>query len=436
MNDAKLARHIIGELPSLVEKDVIDAGSAEALRRHYEGRIKPARSLAIALIISALLGGLLVGSGIILLLAHNWDDLSRPTRAFLAVLPLLISILLSGYAILRRMDSTAWREGCGVFYFLSIGASIALVSQTYHLYNDVVGFLFYWTMLALPVIYLLNSGAAFAGCLACLAAYSFAANVNCWLMPFSLKPFAMLALALPYYIWQVWKRHQSLTAMWISWALAMALPFMLLPFFIFGPNNNAYVLAVYGLLAVVYYLAGRRWFSRYPGFRNPFYDLGALGIVMVAILCTYKLVYAHNLWRNPPPLMATDWFAGIIVCAWLVLVIDSLRRKAEFNVIAAFFPVLIALVIFLRGNDTVLLLMNVYTLALGVFMLLKGVRRDNLLSMNQGMMIIAALILCRFFDSHYGSVARGLAFILAGCGFLAGNLLAINRRRKEGGSAP
>jgi uncharacterized membrane protein len=108
-----MARQIVAELPSLVAQNIIDGDAAAALRLHYERQIKPSRSISIGLAISAILGGLLVGTGIILLLAHNWDALSRPARAVVAMLPLLASIALSCRAILRHMDSAAWREGCG-----------------------------------------------------------------------------------------------------------------------------------------------------------------------------------------------------------------------------------------------------------------------------------------------------------------------------------
>ncbi|MDR0477279.1 MAG: DUF2157 domain-containing protein [Desulfobulbaceae bacterium] len=434
MNDSKLAGQIIAELPSLVAKSIIDASAAAALRRHYEGQIKPARSLAIGLVITAILGGLLVGAGIILLLAHNWDDLSKPVRAFLSVLPLLISIALSGYTILRRMDSTAWREGCGVFYFLSIGASIALVSQTYHLYNDMAGFLFYWIVLTLPVIYLLNSGTAFAGCLACLVAYSFVLSGYWWRsgFPFSPKPFALLALALPYYGWHVWRHREALSVIWTSWALAVALPLIMLK--MVERTNAASVWAVYGLLAVVYYLAGCRWFSERSGFKNPFRALGSLAIVVVAIAFTYKGIYVYKSWHVDLSL-AAECFGIVATLAWLALAGDLLRRKVEFNIVAVLLPVSMAFAIALEGDGAALFLANIYMLALGIFTLLKGVRRDRLLLMNEGLIVITALIVSRFFDNDYSFVVRGVAFILLGCGFLAVNLSVMNKRRQQQGGA-
>ncbi len=431
MNNPKLARQIVAELPKLVSGNVIDDTAAAALRRHYEVQIKPGRSFATGLVITAILGGLLVGSGIILLLAHNWDELSRPARAIFAVLPLLASIALSGRTILRGMDSTAWREGCGVFWFLSIGASIALVSQTYHLYNDMAGFLFYWIVLALPVIYLLSSSAAFAGCMACLAAYALVLDNQ----PFSPKPLMLLALALPYYAWHVWKRRDALSVIWMSWALAVALPLMMTMIARKADAESNGV--VYGLLSVVYYLAGCRWFGESRLFKNPFRTLGSLGIAIVAVSLTFihKGAHAHASWLNVPPPAAIGWFAIIGALAWVTLGSDLLRHKTRFNIVASLLPLLLAFGVVFTEDGVLPLLASGYVLALGVFTLVKGIRRDSLFLMNEGMILITVLIVCRFFDSHYGFVARGVAFILVGCGFLAVNLLAIKRGQKQKGGA-
>src|SRR5205807_1373248 len=86
-----------------------------------------------ALVSFAVLGGILIGSGIILVLAHNWEDLTRPMRTVIAMLPMVVAQGLAAWVILRRTESKAWREGVGAYWSASIGASIALVAQTYNL---------------------------------------------------------------------------------------------------------------------------------------------------------------------------------------------------------------------------------------------------------------------------------------------------------------
>jgi uncharacterized membrane protein len=434
MSDSKFAKQLIGELPSLVDGKIIDANSAESLRRHYQPQVRQSRSLSIGLTISAVLGGLLIGAGIILLLAHNWDELTRPMRAVLSMLPLVISVLLAGFTILRRPDSTAWREGSGIFYFLSIGASIALVSQTYHLYNDLQGFLLVWMLLALPLVYLLGAGTAFIGFLACLVWYNFSLNqMFSWRgyqVPLNPQPLFLLLAVLPFFAWQVWKRRESLMTIWLSAALSIALPLLLTAFL--DKRDFSYWQLSFGGLFTLMYLVSCHWFGGLRGWRNPFRAVGCLGIAVIAIILTFREPY-----RDPVEVWQLGTQALVIwllaAAVWVGLVGDLFRRKLSFNWLAVLFPGVIALgVLGLGRENQAPLLMNFYVFALGVFTLVRGVKRDSLLSMNEGLLLLTALIISRFFDGDYGFVARGVAFIVVGFGFLGMNLwVLINRKNKK-----
>jgi uncharacterized membrane protein len=434
MSDSKFAKQLLGKLPSLVDGKIIDANSAESLRRHYAPPIKQSRSLSIGLTISAVLGGLLIGAGIILLLAHNWDDLTRPTRAVLSILPLMIGVLLAGYAILRRSDSAAWREGSGVFYFLSIGASIALVSQTYHLYNDLSGFLFAWLLLTLPLIYLLRSGTVFIGYLACLVAYNFTVNKvllfgSYYQIPIDPQPLVLLLAALPFFAWQVWRRRETLMVTWLGTALTIALPLMMMAYL--DKRDFSYWQLSFGGLFTLFYLVACRWFSELRGWRNPFRNVGCLGIAVIAVILTFKEPYLDVLKMRP----FSHWALALWLLAgllWVITVGDLCRRKLSFNWVVVLFPGVIAIGVFLLAVTRASLLMNVYVFALGVFTLVRGVKRDSLLSMNEGMLLLTALIVSRFFDSDYGFVARDVAFIVIGLGFLGMNLwVLVNRKNNK-----
>jgi hypothetical protein len=129
-----------------------------------------------------------------------------------------------------------------------------------------------------------------------------------------------------------------------------------------------------------------------------------------------------------------------LICAILVALPLGgfmLWRKISFNWGAAWFPLFVLLALapgVAEGSNWMPLVMNVYVLALGVFTLVRGVRGDSLFSMNEGMLLVSALVVCRFFDSDYGFIARGVAFILIGCGFLAANVLVLAKRRRRKGA--
>ena len=151
-------RWLLRELPKLEAEGVIDGPAAESLRAHYAEQASGlGRRLVVA--IFAVFGALLIGGGIILLLAHNWEAFGRGTRAFISLAPLVTAQLLVGWIVLERFRSTAWREGSATLLALTMAAAIALVDQTYHTGGDLESFLWRWSLLLAPLPWLLNSTA-------------------------------------------------------------------------------------------------------------------------------------------------------------------------------------------------------------------------------------------------------------------------------------
>src|SRR3977135_1397624 len=154
--DRSGTRWLLAELPELVASGVLSAEAAEALRQHYAATDsgEPRR---IGFVLSAIVGSLLIGAGIILLVAHNWDFLSRPVRCAIAFTPLVLSPALAIFVLLRRNESAPWREASAILNVAAIGTAIALVSQTYQIQGDFARFILVWILLALPIVYLFKT---------------------------------------------------------------------------------------------------------------------------------------------------------------------------------------------------------------------------------------------------------------------------------------
>ena len=146
---------ILKDLEDLVENQVVSKEVADNIQAYYQGKkTLPQKRLFI---VFGILGAILVGLGINLIIAHNWDNFSRPVKSFFAFLPLIIGQLACVYTILKNYDSTAWREGSAAFLFFAVGASISLVSQIYNIPGDLSDFLFIWMLLVLPLVYVMKS---------------------------------------------------------------------------------------------------------------------------------------------------------------------------------------------------------------------------------------------------------------------------------------
>src|SRR6188768_1764553 len=150
-----MSRALLKALPQLVQEGLITAEQGERIRARYAA--DPEQSSGRMLLVFAILGSLLVGLGIILIIAHNWDDLPRIARTVLAFIPVLIGQGLVWYTLQRKPDVASWREGSALLLACGLCACVALLSQIYHVSGDLEGYLLTCSLLILPLLYLPGS---------------------------------------------------------------------------------------------------------------------------------------------------------------------------------------------------------------------------------------------------------------------------------------
>jgi hypothetical protein len=251
--------------------------------------------------------------------------------------------------------------------------------------------------------------------------------------------FPLLAALLPF-IWlasQPERYHPR--ALLLTWFLVVTATFGVV-----NALHPAYGLleiwpVLFGSLFALLYLVGARWWSdASSAWHRPLQTVGALGIVGLCLVLSF-----HDVW------IAQDWSPRLEeVSALHILVIALIPIAAVLFWIAAWrhkdwSDIMLGAVtpLVLAGwlaalNGSLLfstILFNLYLFVLGVGMLVAGLRNHGLASVNAGMAVLSAVILCRFFDSEISFIVRGLAFIAIGIGFLVVNLLMI-RRKTEGQS--
>ena len=426
---------LLRELPKLEAEGVIDDAVSHRLRAHYA---KQASGLGGRLVVAifAVFGALLIGGGVILLLAHNWDAFGRGTRAAIALMPLLASQVLAGWTLLKRSESTAWREGSATLLALTVAAAVALVDQTYHTGGDLESFLWRWSLLLAPLPWLLNSTSVAMLFLAALTWWAGAARVEGSQI---LVMWPLAAAVVPHLVQVMRADNRGLRAANLQWAVALFLCVAVG----LGLDNR-----VPGLWIVIYV------------------GLFALMIAVGAVVRRDEL----RLWRRPLEIVG---FAGSIVL-WLGLSFDEpwkrigwkhIRTTEEFHQAASWLDVLLAIGLPLaaivamvsvldRSRHRLQLLwglavplvavvwsltaatdsewigvaaFNSLMFAVGIATIVFGVQRQHLGVVNLGMLVVALLVLVRFFDSGFGFILKGLAFIVVGVGFLVANVVISQR---------
>jgi uncharacterized membrane protein len=90
MRNQKAIKWLYQQLPLLIENEIIPSETAEKIK-HYFGEVEEKPDFNIAFLLAGILGAVLIGGGIILIFAYNWENLSKTWRTILSFLPLIFA---------------------------------------------------------------------------------------------------------------------------------------------------------------------------------------------------------------------------------------------------------------------------------------------------------------------------------------------------------
>ncbi|MEP2935875.1 MAG: DUF2157 domain-containing protein [Gilvibacter sp.] len=418
-----MSSKIQNELRELVQAQVISPEVSLNISNYYEKKSSSSPNRLFA--IFGVLGSLLVGLGIILILAHNWDNFSKLTKTVWAFVPLIIGQIAVGYSLFKK-KSTAWKEASATFLFFAIGSSIALVSQIYNIPGSMASYLLSWIILAAPLLYLLKSHATaillliFSTAYACTVGYANAGEPWWYL--------AMLGYIAPFYYEQIksYPNH-NMTALY-HWLIPLSVVISL-GAFIQSSDNFGFVMYVclFGLL----YNIGRLPFFKDRRLRtNGYLLMGSLGTIVTLIFVSFKWIWQEFAFGNVawPDIV----FASVLALAAAALFSYGYKKTKEydFSLFQVAF-VVFAIVYFIGYADmnVAWILTNLLVFSLGLFAVRIGARKNRFSILNYGLLIITVLIACRFFDTNITFVLRGIIFLCIGAGFFAANYLMYRKQQ-------
>ncbi len=429
----KMVQWLYQQLPELVSKGVLSQASADGLRAHY-GDAKGMDKKWLVIMLCSVMGALLIGLGVILLFAHNWEDLSRPVRAVFSLLPLMVGQALAMWVILKKPSSQAFKESSAIFLSLMVGSSMALIGQTYNIPGDTPAFLLTWMLLIVPLVYFLE---------ATIPAVIYVVGISAWAGHFWDDPlqavlfWPLLGVVVPYFIWSLRQEKYTLRAAVL--ALAMGVGVLVGAGFTLGRTLPGSWIFVYSSLITIFYLLGVWEFQGVStNWQRPFRVLGGIGVFIMMFTLTQRDAWEsmakrysfapHDMlsWASVPDHVLTF----MLVSGALLLFIEYVKRQDWMRASFGALPLCALIGYAMAGTSTVwpMLMFNVYVFFVSVFRLMAGMRTNNLGVINTGMFMLAALVLARFFDSDINFVIKGLVFIFIGIGFLVTNVVILRRK--------
>lgn len=417
------------ELEELQAKGIITADIAQRIREYYD---KPGSGTSKMLIAFGVIGSLLVGMGAVLIIAHNWDDFNNAVKLTFGLAPLLVAQAICVYLLVKKIESQAWRESASVVLVFAVAASMSIVGQVYNMSGAIDRFIMAWTLLTLPLCYIMRSNVAsllyWIGITWYVLDVTFdhsgkLENYYYWLLA---------AGAMPWYILQLRRAPTSNGVAWHNWLIAMSLLIAIgttglepddlwIPVSITGSS----VLMLVGQLAP--FQAGRT-------ISNSWLFIGSGGTIWLLLFMTFEwpdnidLTVSDSPWWYSTGLIM--WMALFALATFLLVIVGN--RIGFKNVMAKSYTFIAFLALFGLGIDSpdlARLLTNVVLLALGAYTIREGAKADKLWQMNYGLLILTALIGCRFFDTDMSFVVRGVLFMAIGLGFFGMNYYVVRKRK-------
>ncbi len=427
---------LLKELPQMTNAGLIDKEHSDTIRLYYQKKIEAKTPLAILLL--AILGALLLGGGVILIFAHNWEDFSRPLRAFLSFLPLLIAHSL-GAVYFWKNRQEAWAESVALFTSLAVAAALGLVSQTYHIEGSLSGFILTWMILSLPLIYLFRSISVtllyFTGITTLLYI-----DISWWSSSATLyyTYWPLLLGIIPFWIMKYRSEKGSASFTLINWFLGISLicaSFMALPQLLY--DFRAIIIVT--ICASLLLFENLFFTAEVSSWHSPFRVLGKLGLLLFYIIFSYFDVWKSITFRftfSPDKIPTLSDLPNFLTLFWLVvslfLLIQVWRKKdSEIIILSAGFPLILTSYFFSYFPLMVLIntaLANIYLLLLGVYYLHSGLKTVRARTTNLGVFLIAAVIILRFFDVDLSFLIRGIIFMILGAAFLYTNHFIIKKK--------
>jgi uncharacterized membrane protein len=428
-----MSKQILKELSELTQAQVITEETAQKITAYYNNQ--PNNSSNRLFIVFGILGALLVGMGVVLIIAHNWDILPKNIKLLIGLLPMILGQIVSGYLIVKRSERKAWREGTATFLVFAVAISISIVSQVYNIEGNFGRFLLVWMSLSLPIVYVLRSSMASLLFISGITWYACEVGYFNYPHDHAFMYWVLLALILPFYYFEFFRSDQKNNFFYFhSWLLALSVTICLGVFI--DDGGESMMIAYMSLFSAFVIMSELKAFDTHRVISNAYLVIGSLGVIMLLLALSFDWYWDELADTSIVGITsgAEFYVAIIITAAASILLFLLLRNKPFQNINSKSFAFILFIILFFIGLNSPMvsqLLINLLILMLAVHTIRDGAQRNHLGILNYGLLIITALILCRFFDTDFSFVVRGLLFIAVGVGFFATNYYMIQKRKKQ-----
>jgi uncharacterized membrane protein len=322
------------------------------------------------------------------------------------------------------------------FLFFAVGSSISLVSQIYNIPGELDSFLLLWMLLCLPLIYVMRS--SIASLLYLIGITTYACEVSYWAHASqeSYLYWLLLLAALPHYYLLYRNKPKSNFMFFHNWFVPLSLIITLGT--VADAKDELMFVAYFSLFGLFTLVGDTSIFAGQKLMRNGYSILGSLGTVFMLLMLSFSWFWDEIRGESYPfsEMIASAEFLTTLVVSLLAgtLLYGQYRKGGLNDIKPTSIVFLIFILTFIIGffSMVAVVLINLMVFTMGIIIIRDGARQNHLGVLNYGLLIITALVICRFFDTDISFVVRGIMFVAVGAGFFGSNYWMLKKRKMNG----
>jgi uncharacterized membrane protein len=374
------------ELKSWTHKKIISEEQSEKILALYDGKAadyeKVDRSSKMITVFS-ILGSILLGVGVILFMASNWEGMSKLMK-ILVLFAGTFGTFYAGY-YLRYQKANFPKTGTALLLLSGIlfGASLFLIAQIYHVKGNASWLILIWALGVLPLAYAFLS------------------------VPVMALGVLVLTLWFGFFLGDTIHLEEEMINM----------------YFVFG-----LLLYVIGLI--------HESFKKVKSLSEPMKLLGVMAVSVTTYIFTFEFFH-EDVYRyfsktpNNTPFVVMAFLTLIsILIAFVFVENKSKTYKQELFALMGL-AILAALFQFYPSGTTIyMLVFNLLLLGIIVGLIYLGFLHKKTYLVNLALLLFVVDVITRYFDFFYELMSRSLFFIIGGLVLLFGGI-AMEKERKK-----
>lgn len=426
----KYDKWLAQEMETWEKAGLADSHTIEKITSYYAAKEENEPNKLGAIL--GILGTILIGLGIILILAKNWDYFPRGAKVVISLVPFLIGSF-TGVFVIKKGLSGWVKEAAAIFTTIGIVTAVVMSGQIYHVMLDEWVLLFIITLLSLPLIYLYDSTLTLAAYLALGSICMFTTDLADLWIKVALG-IIIIGASMPYVIRRFRTDKLSFETGWCNAFEALA-GFAFITSLVYNgvllrELYIAYFILLVGIDTLLYE-------DTLSFTMRPFAVVGNIGLYITLFVFTFS-----EFWRyidtskvNWQYMVIIALILGVVISiiVWLIKAKRDFTKRIFIYLAAACMIITFRLSGMLESEYFVILpvLLNAFFILLAIMTLREGIIYSSISRMNIGLILLASITLARFFDSEFSFLVKGIVFIICGVIFLLANLYLAKKRKKE-----